>query len=397
METNAIVGADKLFVNSLDQQARLESISIQALNQGIEHYMKKDYEKAAFEFQKSINLSPNSTFSEQATQHLAQTYLKLEDVEKAVKAYERGIELNPQSDVLQAAIGNLLFSEDRFDEAVAHYRDAVRLNPTASSNFYSLGQGLLKVDKLDEAEDAFRKVLRLEPDSAHGYFGLGQTYAKMESYDSAIDAFERALQKDAEYYEAYAEIGYALADNGDIDAARDMVDELERLDKDLSEMLDEYIDQIEPPKILFNWGSSTFRSRMSVNTPLAALDAYLETPGASKSFTMKFQFNKAMDRSSVQNILNWSIQRTDSANFAKDYNFGARIPDTEITPPGMPDYVLYDADTRIATLSFSLTQNSTGDGTIDPQHIIFKFNGKDAEGIKIDPDFDEYTGFSGVA
>jgi hypothetical protein len=37
------------------------------------------------------------------------------------------------------------------------------------------------------------------------------------------------------------------------------------------------------------------------------------------------------------------------------------------------------------------------DGTIDPSHIIFKFDGMDTEGIAIDSDYDEYIGFSGVA
>jgi hypothetical protein len=46
---------------------------------------------------------------------------------------------------------------------------------------------------------------------------------------------------------------------------------------------------------------------------------------------------------------------------------------------------------------FSVSQNSTADGTIDPSHIKFSFNGKDATGMTMDPKANEYTGFSGFA
>ena len=73
------------------------------------------------------------------------------------------------------------------------------------------------------------------------------------------------------------------------------------------------------------------------------------------------------------------------------------IPTTEITLPSFADYVLYDSQTKTATVAFTVRQNETADGTIDPSHIIFKFKGKDAEGNVIDPNHDEFSGFSGVA
>jgi len=73
------------------------------------------------------------------------------------------------------------------------------------------------------------------------------------------------------------------------------------------------------------------------------------------------------------------------------------VPDTEITLESIPDYVLYDSSTRTATVAFTLTQNDTADGTIDPSHIVFKFNGEDVYGIAMDPDHDEFSGWSGVA
>ena len=82
MEIFSGVSADQLFVTSLQQQSQLEALANQALSSGIDKYQKKDYQGAAREFQKSINLMPSSSYVGDTTKYLAQTYLKLEKVDK---------------------------------------------------------------------------------------------------------------------------------------------------------------------------------------------------------------------------------------------------------------------------------------------------------------------------
>jgi hypothetical protein len=61
----------------------------------------------------------------------------------------------------------------------------------------------------------------------------------------------------------------------------------------------------------------------------------------------------------------------------------------------MPKQVTYDPVNREATLVFSLTQNSSADGIIDPSHLVFKFKGTDQNGKAMDPLADQYDGFKG--
>ena len=112
---------------------------------------------------------------------------------------------------------------------------------------------------------------------------------------------------------------------------------------------------------------------------------------------MKFQFDKEMDRESVENVLNWNIGRSTQSGPGQAYNFGRPIPDTETTLYPFPKHVYYDADNLTATVYFSIRQNEAGDATIDPNHIEFKFSGEDAYGYKMDPKYDQFMGFSGVA
>ena len=65
--------------------------------------------------------------------------------------------------------------------------------------------------------------------------------------------------------------------------------------------------------------------------------------------------------------------------------------------PPIPKNVYYDADNLTATVYFDVGQNAAGDGTIDAAHIEFKFTGEDAYGYKMNPKYDQFMGFSGVA
>ena len=147
---------------------------------------------------------------------------------------------------------------------------------------------------------------------------------------------------------------------------------------------------------MFASAASSFLYTMPMRTQLSTLDSYLANAGASKTFKMEFQFDKEMSRESVENRFNWEISRASGGAPGNLYNFGLAIADTEIMPPTVPDFVYYDDRNLRAVVSFTLTQNDTADGTIDPAHIAFKFKGEDNFGNAMDPEADEFTGFSRV-
>jgi len=197
-----------------------------------------------------------------------------------------------------------------------------------------------------------------------------------------------------DFYDALAEIGYTYADMGDIDKARMVEEKLDEADENLSLTLKSYINEKEPPKIAFAFATSSFPYSSSKGYPVSAIDSYLVNAGAQKSVTMEFRFTKAMDPASVENRFNWNIYRDQNSNIAKTYNYGNELPPTEINLESFPDYVIYDRDALTATVGFTIRQNETADGTIDPSHIVFKFDGEDIYGVSMDPDGDEYSGFS---
>ncbi|MDX2440711.1 MAG: tetratricopeptide repeat protein, partial [Desulfobacterales bacterium] len=212
-----------LFSATIQNSANLESLSNSALSNGIDLYIQKDYKGAIKEFQRSIGLSLNSSYSTQATEYMANAYLQLDDAENAIKTYKRAISLNTTSDELHIKLGNLFYAQERYQEAQNEYEKAVELNPTAKS-LYSLGQAYLETGRYMDAQTQFSKVHRLDPQSPNGRYGIGLAYSKQERYEDAIRMFQDSIGRKKDFYDAYAEMGYAYADLGRMDEAQELVD-----------------------------------------------------------------------------------------------------------------------------------------------------------------------------
>ena len=66
--------------------------------------------------------------------------------------------------------------------------------------------------------------------------------------------------------------------------------------------------------------------------------------------------------------------------------------DAVVSP--LPLSVTYNSYTGEAIVRFKLNQNSSGDAKIDPQHLVFTFNGKDASGQTMDQTANAIDGYA---
>ncbi|MDY6838237.1 MAG: tetratricopeptide repeat protein [Thermodesulfobacteriota bacterium] len=395
MEAISAAQSDALFSATYGQIQQLDSLAEGALRTGIDLLVKRDYQGALREFKRSVALSPTSANSVDASNYMATAYLQLNEAEKAIGAYRESIRLDPMRDDVRVSLGNLYFSLGRYAEAERQYEVAVQLNPSANNHF-ALGQVYLSTDRLSEAQAQFNEVRRLTPDKPNGSYGLGLVYSKEGRYEEAIREFEEAIGLDKDFYDAYAEIGYARADQGQKGEAQEMLAFLVHRDLALANTLSRYIYTADRPNFTVAYSTEGFGPQPP-KTPVSSLHAYLAAPDASKTFTMTIAFDKEMDRSSVENRANWQISRASGAGPGEAYNFGLPIPSTEVRIASIPDSIYYDSESWTATVKFTVRQNASANGTIDPSHIQFQFKGKDLYGLAMDTDGDQYSHFSGIA
>jgi Flp pilus assembly protein TadD len=382
---------DALFSANLRQQDLVDALSNSALSRGVNFYQQGTYEGAVKEFQRAIALSPNSSYTQTSYDYLVQSLLKLNRTDDAIKAYKQAIRLDPTNDSYHANLGNIYFSIDRYNDAAMEYKAAVRIDPTSSANWYSLGQSYMQMGDYAGAEQAFKTIKGQSPRDA--MFALGQTYRRMGRYDDAAFELKSAIAMDKDLGYAYLELGFVYADQKDFNHAQEQASILSSMDSSLASRLSSYIFQHKSPQILAAY-SLDFISTDGPRTMVSDLDPSLTAPNSSKNFTMHFVFSKEMDASTVTSPAYWSITRADGKNVGGAYNWSLPLPSTEVTLSPVPIGVIYHPDLQTADVTFQVTQNASGDGTLDPSHLLFTFRGLDAYGQAMDPAADEYSGIS---
>ncbi len=404
---------DYLFTSAAaSSQARLDALAGTALGQGIDLFQAGKYNEAVNAFKKSAALSPFSDNSATAYQYMGQAYAKLEDTDKAIKTYQEAIRIYPQRAEFQMALGDIYMEKEMQEEALAEYEAAVKLDSEDAESRYSLGQSYIKAGNLTQAREQFEAVVRLTPISAAGFYGLGQVARAEGDLEDAVAQLTRAIRINKNFELAYVELGYAYADMGEFQKAEDQLRVLESKSSAKATDLGNYITQVTMPRILYAFGSTAydanlkrsvgssigFNTALGPKTSVSTLDlSRLTDPNTSRLFEMKVAFSKDMDEASIINPYHWKISRATLRDNGGIYNYGMTLPATETFIRPTPVSVLYDTKSNTATVRFKVSQNSTGNATIDPHHIVFKFYGVDAYGKAMDPSADEYAGFSGVA
>jgi hypothetical protein len=236
----------------------------------------------------------------------------------------------------------------------------------------------------------------MSPNESAGYYALGQTYRQEGKYAEAEKQLEKALAIEQDFASAHYELGMLYVETDRLDQAGE---ELDILEEEVGTDSDSYIDlqytinQNTAPKMIAAYVAN-LNLAYGAGTKLSTLDSSLATADASKNYTLTVLFDKEMDIKSVQSIANWTISRSTSASTGGLYNWGTKVPSTEINLSPMPINVIYDSETLTAKVTFKITQNASADGTIDLSHLVFKFKGTDVSGNPIDTSADQYNYFS---
>jgi tetratricopeptide (TPR) repeat protein len=377
--------------------AQRASLANNQLIAGVKMLQKGRTEEAIPFFKRAVAMDSSSI---DAYNYLGNTYLKLNKNDDAIATFKKLVAVKPFDKDSAVSLGNAYAQAKKYADAEISYKKAAALAPNDNLAHYSLGQTYMLQNKLKEAETEFLKVTRISPRDPNGYFALGQTYNKMEKYDAAISNLKQAVTlKRGDFTLAETELGYAYAGKGDDYLLQRQITKLKSLDSTAAQ---ELADATFKPKILnVDYGPiNPFYTQFGAYTPLSMLNVLdpahtLDTPNASKDFTIVFQFNENMDTASVKNITNWKISKA-SGGAAGYYNHGYTLnPQKQAALPLLKN-VTYDPTKQQATVTFSLKQNATADAVIDPSHLVFKFSGKDLQGKSMDSNADEFDGFGKV-
>jgi TolB-like protein/DNA-binding winged helix-turn-helix (wHTH) protein/Flp pilus assembly protein TadD len=123
-----------------------------------------EWDRAGKEFQRSLELDPNSAEGHRAH---AVYLITLRRHEEALVAARRARDLSPLSAVIQAELATVLWRLGRYDDAIEQLHKTLDLNPSFSRAYVELGIISTRKGDLPQAIVAFERAVSLSSRRAH--------------------------------------------------------------------------------------------------------------------------------------------------------------------------------------------------------------------------------------
>ncbi|MFH1226595.1 MAG: tetratricopeptide repeat protein [Planctomycetota bacterium] len=177
---------------------------------------KQKYDDAIASFSKTIELYPEYDW---AYNNRGNVYRAKGEIEQAIKDLNKAIELNPKFAEAYINRGSAYQDKDELDRAIADYNEALRLAPKLAPAYTNRGTAYQNKGELDKAIADYNEALRLDPKYANAYTTRGNAYAKKGELDRAIADHNEALRLDPKDTTAYTNRGIAYKNKGEIDRA----------------------------------------------------------------------------------------------------------------------------------------------------------------------------------
>lgn len=142
------------------------------------------------------------------------------DRQKAFVSFQKSVQLNPDNKDAHYALGHIYFQQGKLTQAEGEFRAAIRIDETFSEAYTYLGQVLVSQDRWDEAIKAYRQALANPlyptPDLARLYLGRalaheGDWQASMEVLEDAVTVNPPSLNPAITHLElgrVYYKMGY---------------------------------------------------------------------------------------------------------------------------------------------------------------------------------------------
>ena len=375
-------------------QAQRSQIAQYALNKAATYWNAKKPDEAIKEFKKVLAFDPQN---KDAYSSLGKIYQSQGNLTEAIKYFKLGVQADRTSVTAHNNLGNAYLQAKQYTDAEKEFKASARMDPINPLADYTLGLLYTQTDRFTEAEAQFNKVARVSPRDGNVPYSMGVLYNKMGRPEDAAKLLEKALTFKKDFPAANYELGAAYVKMGETDKAQA---QLSILNTKRSSFANDLSFLLNKPKMLYmNEGNNRSFSQSlgaitgGVRTKLSLDTSFLNSGVFSKQVSVAIQFNNEMDITSIMNPSNWEISRANSAA-AGYYNNFLGVPSTEVTIPKRPFSVTYNPSTREASVIFILTQNANSNATIDPEHLVFKFSGKDASGRQMDTAGDQIDGYS---
>ncbi len=188
---------------------------------GVLHSGNKDFGLSITEFEKALELDPDSI---QLRIEFAHTLVRSGEVSRAISEVERAIEKDPDSVAAHYFLGQLFSNyhggQSRLSEkAITELNRVIELDPDHAEALYQLGNLHLRRREHRKAAPVLARLVELRPDLAEAHYQHAEALKGLGDPVGAIRALEKALKIQKENYEVIRELGRLYEQTGRADRA----------------------------------------------------------------------------------------------------------------------------------------------------------------------------------
>lgn len=171
------------------------------VRQGLDAYEVSDYQKAASDFEASIDMKRSKYDDSIVYTYLSSAYQGMGQSEQAMDACRKAVEKDPQNYKAYTNLGVLCRQAGKDQEAMDAYLKAIEINPDYAQPYASLGALLVIKDQPAEAIPYLEKAVIRDSGLASNYANLALAYAKTGDFEKAEDALANAEKYEFENME----------------------------------------------------------------------------------------------------------------------------------------------------------------------------------------------------
>jgi len=128
-------------------------------------------------------------------------------LQKSQSACERALSITPELAEGHTCLGDVYFSEGRYEDAVQEFRRSLALDHNSDETLRLLASAYQRTGKIDAAEEAFREAVALRPNYYGVYSAFGTFYYRQARYADAEEMFQKAIQLAPRNYHGYSNLG----------------------------------------------------------------------------------------------------------------------------------------------------------------------------------------------
>jgi len=168
-------------------------------------YERGEYEKAAGEYRRTLELEPTS---DDAYGGLATAYARLGRLDEAEQAYKQAISARPGYWATYNWLGLFYMGHARYDEAARMFSEVVALAPDSFTGYSNLGGVRVLQGRYADAIPLLEKSLSIRP-TGIARSNLASAYFQMRRYAEAASSFEEVVKLDPKNYVFWGNLGDA--------------------------------------------------------------------------------------------------------------------------------------------------------------------------------------------